>query len=325
MEIEINDKVKSIINDMPFNKTVKMNAIKIYSGLYLMSKRKNKFGYFPVSSEYLMSINKRYSRIMKYFEESGLIKAYTRTIQDKDDVFKSSERKYYDVGKGICMKYKFLIPIEGDMINVDMVTNKYFRWYELIQNSLLEAGFEDIKIKRDTFGRRVHHSGIMSYKEDFKGYWTIDSISSQPRLLWLDMIEKGILDPEYNNIFQNDKDFYLEIQHKLNIPSRDGAKELFMFWVNSNGYVPNFGIHKLFPVVSKYIKDYKSGDYKNMSSHLQRVESKIWIDDLLNNIPCDWALPVHDSIIVKEEDLERVYEYCKMKYPNIRFKKNLIK
>ena len=62
-----------------------------------------------------------------------------------------------------------------------------------------------------------------------------------------------------------------------------------------------------------------------MSSHLQRVESKIWIDDLLNNIPCDWALPVHDSIIVKEEDLERVYEYCKMKYPNIRFKKNLIK
>jgi hypothetical protein len=98
-----------------------------------------------------------------------------------------------------------------------------------------------------------------------------------------DMKEKGIIDPLYNDIFENDKDFYLEIQHKLNIKNREDAKELFMFWVNSNGYVPNFNIHMLFPIVSKYIKDYKSGDYKNMSSHLQRVESKIWIDDIMNN------------------------------------------
>jgi predicted transcriptional regulator len=325
MIIEINNKIKDIINEMPFNKTVKNNAIKIYAALYLMSRRKNKFGYFPVPSDYLVSINKRYSRIINHFEKEGMIKSYTRPVQDEKDIFNIIDKKYYDVNKGICMKYKFLISTEGEQINVDMVTNRQFRWYDIIQESLLEFGFEDIKITRDTFGRRVHHSGIQNYKEDFKGYWTIDAASSQPRLLWLDMKEKGIIDPLYNSIFENGKDFYLEIQHKLNIKDRDDAKELFMFWVNSNGYVPNFNIHTLFPLVSSYIKKYKSGDYKNMASHLQRIESKIWIDDILNNIPTNWALPVHDSLIVKEEDVETIHNYIRSKYPQLEIKKQIIK
>ena len=69
MEVEINEKIKGMINDMPFNKTVKINALKIYGALYLMSRRSNKHGYFPVPSGYLVSINKRYSRIMNYFED----------------------------------------------------------------------------------------------------------------------------------------------------------------------------------------------------------------------------------------------------------------
>jgi hypothetical protein len=325
MIVEINDNIKSVINDMPFNKTVKNNALKIYAALYILSKRKNKFGYFPVPSGYLVSINKRYSNIIKYFEEKNIIKSYTRPVQDDKDIFKVVNKKYYDVNKGICMKYKFLISTDGESIDVDMVTNKYFRWYDIIQSSLLEAGYEDIKITRDSFGRRVHHSGIRDYKIDFKGYYTIDAIASQPRLLYLDMKNKGIIDNEYNNIFDNELDFYRELEYKLKLNSREDAKELFMFWVNGNGYVPNFDIHKLFPIVSKYIKNYKSGDYKNMGSHLQRVESKIWIDDLLNNIPTDWALPVHDSLIVKEEDADRILDWCKSKYNDIRFKKEIIK
>jgi hypothetical protein len=325
MIVEVNDKIKSIINEMPFNKTVKNNAFKIYAALYILSKRKNKFGYFPVPSGYLVTINKRYSNIIKYFEERELIKSYTRPVQDDNDIFKIVNKKYYDVNKGICMKYKFLISTDGESVDVDMVTNKYFRWYDIIQSSLLEAGYEDIKISRDSFGRRVHHSGIRDYKQDFKGHYTIDAIASQPRLLWLDMKEKGIIDSEYNNIFDNDMDFYREVEYKLKLNDRQEAKDLFMYWVNGHGYVPNFEIHKLFPVVSAYIKNYKSGDYKNMGSHLQRIESKIWIDDLLNHIPTDWALPVHDCIIVKEEDVDRVYDWCKSKYTNIKFKKEIIK
>jgi hypothetical protein len=325
MIIEINDTIKKIINDMPYNKSVKMAAIKVYAALYLMSKRKNKNGYFPVPSDYLVSINKRYNRIMNYFIESGLIKPYTRPVIDDNDIFKVKNKRYYDVNKGICMKYKFLLSTEGDNLNVDLSTNRTMRWYELIQNSLLECGYDDIKIKRDTFGRRVHHTGIMNYKKDFKGYWTIDSISSQPRLLWLDMKKKGIIDPLLDDIFNNDKDFYLEVQHKLGIEERDSAKELFMFWVNSSGYVPNFKIHLIFPVASKYIKDYKNNDYKNMSSHLQRIESKIWIDDIMNNVNCEWALPIHDSLVVKEEDVDSVYDWIRTKYTDLRFKKQMIK
>jgi len=325
MEIEINDKIKKIINDMPFNKTVKNNAVKIYGALYLMSIRKNKFGYFSVPSQYLKSINVRYYKIMDYFEESGLIKPYTRLIQDDNDIFNNKEVRYYDVKKGICMKYKFNIPTEGELINVDLLTNKHFRWYNIIQDSLLEAGYEDIRIKRDTFGRRIHHSAIRDYKKDFIGYYTIDAKCSQPRLLWLDMKKNGIVDIEYNDIFENDKDFYLETQYKLNLEERNDAKTLFMYWVNSNGYVPDFNIHKLFPIASNYIKSYKKGNYKNMGSHLQRIEAKIWIDDLLNHIPCEWALPIHDCVIVKPSDADEVLEYCKNKYPELLFEKKLLK
>jgi len=325
MTIEINDKIKTIINEIPYNITVKNNAVKIYAALYLMSKRKNKFDYFSVPSEYLSSINKRYKKIIDYFELIGLITPYTRPSIDTKDVFNTIHKKYYDVNKGICMKYKFLISTDGYEIDVDMVSNKYFRWYDIIQKSLIEFGFEDIKISRDTFGRRIHHSAIRDYKNDFTGYWTIDASSSQPRLLYSDMKDKGIIDPFYNDIFDNDKDFYLEVQYKLKLNSREDAKELFMFWINSSGYVPNFNIHTLFPVVSKYIKNYKKGNYKNMASHLQRIESKIWIDDIMNNIPTEWALPIHDSVIVKEKDVDRIYDWIKSKYPQLSIKKQIIK
>ncbi len=325
MIVKIPTEVKSLINDMPYNKTVKMNAIKIYGALYIMSNRKNRFGYFPVPSEYLKSINVRYYKIIDYFEQNNLIQPYTRPVIDDNDVFNIKNKKYYDVTKGICMKYKFLLDVsKGDNIDIDMTTNRKFKWYEIINNSLLECGYE-VNIKRDTFGRRVHHSAIRDYKEDFKGYFTIDSIASQPRLLYLIMKQNGIVDKEYNNIFENELDFYSEVTHKLNLESRQEAKDLFMFWINGNGYVTNFNIHTLFPVVSKYIKDTKKGNYKNMGSLLQRKESDIWIDDILNNIPCDWALPVHDSVIIKEEDVDSILEYCKNKYPDLRFKKEMIK
>jgi len=324
MIIEINNQIKKVINEMPYNKTVKKNALKIYAALYLLSKRKNKFGYFSVPSEYLSTINKRYIRIIRYFEEQNIIESYKRPVLDENDIFNTKYIRYYDTNKGICMKYRFLLPVDGDKINVDMITNRNFRWYEIIENSLLEIGYDEIKISRDSFGRRVHHSAIKDYKNDFKGFWTIDAVASHPRLLYLDMKEKGIVDEKYNSIFENDKDFYLELQHLLNINDRQEAKDLFMYWTNSAGYVPNYKIHFIFPKVSEYIKSRKSGSYKDMCSYLQRIESKIWIDDILNNIPVDFALPIHDCVIVKENDADNVLEYCKNKYSELKFKKELI-
>lgn len=325
MKIIIPKKVKEIIESLPYNKTVKNNAIKIYTALYLKSHLKNSNGYFPVSSIYLQSINLRYYRIMDHFINNNIIEIFSRPIQDEKDIFKTKMVPYYNTELGICMKYRFRINIEvGDEIEVNMVSSKNDRWYEIIENSLYETGF-DVNITRDSYGRRVHHSGIREYKKDFIGYWTIDAICSQPRLLFNYMKDKNIIDEEYNRIFENDLDFYSEVTYKLKLESRQEAKDLFMYWVNGNGYVPKFGIHELFPVVSKLLKKLKKGNYKNSGSFLQRLESKIWIDDILNNIPCDFALPVHDCVIVKEKDVDNVLLFCKGKYPELRFKKEMIK
>ena len=317
--------VRNAINKMPYNKTVKKNAIKIYTALYLKSHLKNSVGYFPVSSEYLQSINTRYFNIIKYFIDNKVIEYYKRAFEDPNDIFNTEYRKYYNTERGICMKYRFLIDIEkGEDVEIDMVTNRTNRWYEIIQNSLEYVGLP-VSIKRDSYGRRVWHSGIRDYKFDFEGYYTIDAVCSQPRLLYLNIKNIGIVDKEYLDIFENDKDFYREVAYKLNLDSRDDAKELFMHWLNGNGYVPNFNIHILFPVVSKYLKDIKKGNYKNSGSFLQRIESKIWIDDILNNIPCEWALPIHDCVVIKENDADKVLEFCKSKYPDLRFEKKMIK
>jgi len=325
MKIKIPTQVKDAINSMPYNRTVKNNSIKIYAALYMKQHLKNSQGYFPVSSQYLQSINKRYSNIINYFIDKNIIDYYKKAIPDDKDIFKTKYTKSYNVELGICMKYKFLINTEtGEDININMLTNRNLRWYSLIESSLIESGLE-VNITRDSFGRRVHHSGIREYKNDFKGYYTIDSVSSQPRLLYNYLKNKGIIDVNYNNIFDNDKDFYNEVSYLLNLESRKEAKDLFMFWINGNGYVPCFEIHKIFPIVSDFLKRNKKGNYKNVGSMLQRIESKIWIDNLLNDIPCDWALPVHDSIIIKEVDAEKVLKYCQLKYPELKFKKEKIK
>lgn len=330
MKIKIPNEVKKVINEMPYNKTVKNNSIKIYAALIMKSHLKNSHGYFPVSSAYLQSINKRYSNILKYFIEKKIIDFYKKAYQDENDIFNTIYRKSYNKELGICSKYKFLINTEiGDEVIIDMVTNKYNRWYEIIENSLIESGL-DVKITRDSFGRRVHHSAIRNYKKDFRGFYTIDSISSQPRILYNHLKEKGIIDSRFNEIFENEKDFYLETAELLDFDGskkdkRDKAKDLFMFWVNGNGYVPTFEIHKTFPIVSDFLKKQKKGNYKNIGSLLQRLESKIWIDDILNNIPTEFALPIHDSVIVKEEDVDKVLQYCQIKYPQLRFKKEIIK
>jgi len=325
MKIIVPKEVEKSILSIKGNKTVKNNAIKIYAALYMKSHLKNSNGYFPVAAEYLKSINLRYYNIMNHFIETGVIDYYKKAYQDENDIFNTIYRKSYNRDKGICSRYKFLVNINtGREVEVDMKSDKSTRWYEVLENSLIETGF-DINITRDSFGRRVHHSAIRDYKNDFKGYYTIDSICSQPRLLYLHMKEKGINDELYNNIFENDLDFYSEVAYRLKLESRQDAKDLFMHWLNGNGYVPNYSIHSLFPVVSQFLKGIKKGNYKNSGSLLQRIESKIWIDDILNNIPCDFAIPIHDCVVVKEQDVENILMFCKSKYPQLRFKKELIK
>jgi hypothetical protein len=194
------------------------------------------------------------------------------------------------------------------------------RWYEIIKSSLISLAYEP-NISRDTFGRRVHHNAIYNHKSFLKGkgFSIIDAKCSQPRLLYLIMKEKGIYDKDYYDIFESESDFYNTIIEKLNLKTRQEAKDLFMFWINADGYVPNTGIFQLFQNTSNFIKSLKTRSYKDASAFLQRREAKIWIDDLLQNIPTNFALPIHDALLIKTTDVNKVLLYCKNKYPQIEF------
>jgi hypothetical protein len=224
------------------------------------------------------------------------------------------------------MQYKFLVDItQGETIDIDFASKREYRWYDVIEYSLIQLGYEP-KIIRDSFGHRVHHPVIPVYKTELanKGLAVIDARASQPTLLWLLMKERNVVDANYNCVFLNNLDFYQYVCDQLQLANRDAAKSLFMFWVNSRGYVPDASIHALFPIASRFIKSLKAANYKDSPAFLQRKEAEIWIDDLLQNIPVEFALPVHDSLIVKQEDLNLVLDYCKEKYPDRKFETKLL-
>jgi hypothetical protein len=321
MRVIIPDQVEKSISS--FNrKDVRDVAYKIYCALIKLHERKNTTtGWFDVPSSYLVAINKNYQRTIKKFIQDGIIEYYTRPTEDPDDVFNNIRKKYYNKTLGFCMKYRFLIDIDlGTEVDFNDENPNKKRWYEITKTSLISLGYEP-KITRDSFGRRVHHLAIYDYKENLKNkkFSLIDAKCSQPRLLYLIMKEKGIYDKEYFDIFESGDDFYLFLVNKLNLNNRTEAKDLFMFWINADGYVPNTGIYHLFNTTSSFIKSLKSRTYKDASSYLQRREAKIWIDDLLENIPTSFALPIHDCLLIRTLDARDVLKYCKNKYPDIEF------
>lgn len=304
------------------NKTAKKNLLKIYSTLVIQSKRSNSSGYFDVPSTFLHAINSHYNNYINCLVENNIVKYYTTEHQDPNDLFKTINKKFYSTNNKVCMKYKFLIDItQGEEVEIDLKSNRKEKWYSIVEYSLNLLGY-DIDIKRDSFGRRVHHPAIMSYKEDMKGKGMamIDSVCSQPRLLYLMMKERSIVDVKYNFIFENNMDFYTYLIENLNEEDRQTSKDLFMYWLNANGYVPNYDIHKVFPEASKFLKRLKNNNYKTAASTMQREEARIWIDDLLSNIPVSFCLPVHDCLIVKQKEVRKVLEYCKLKHPELEYK-----
>ena len=322
MKIKINPRIKLILDSLG-NATRVKNGYKIYATLYARSHRKNKDGYFDVPSTFLKSINSRYKKIIDRLLDEGII-TYKQTSKiDPKDIFQSIPSKTYSSHMGYCMKYKFLVNVSnGYAIYVNMKSGRKKRWYEITAKTLIELGYEP-KIIRDSFGRRVHYPLIGDYKDELKGkgLCAIDAVTSHPRLLWLAMNERGILDPGYNQIFINELDLYVHLASALKLKDREAGRDLFSHWINGDGFIPDFRINKLFPIATSFIRGLKRLYYKDSASFLQRREAKIWIDDLLENIPVEFALPIHDSIIIRGQDYDEVLAYCKAKYPELRFKR----
>jgi hypothetical protein len=323
MDIYITKEIHDSLNRLPGNKTAQKSYLKVYAALYLLSQYKNKQGYFTAPSSYLKKINSRYLKVVKHLINEGLL-IFKTTLHNGDTLFSADiEKKYYSVSNGIPMSYKFLTNFsEKYKIKVDMRSGKERRWYALIEQSLIQVGLP-VKITRDGFGRRVHHSGIRNYKKLFgrKGYCTIDAIASQPRILYDILKSKNKTDITYFTIFEQNLDFYNELSFRLNLSTRDEAKKIFLHWLNGDGFIPDFRINSLFPVATRFLQTYKrQNGYTAIARLIQREESKTWIDGILNHIDVDFALPVHDSLIIKNDDAAKVVKFISDNYPYLSIK-----
>jgi hypothetical protein len=314
-------------------KDAKERIKKVYNALLYKKGKLN--GYFNCPSAYLMKASPRYNKVIDLLLEHKIIDFQSYNFDDSD-IFNIRRKKYYNTENGNCIRYRFLIDVElgyEDKTSIDfsnLYTNE--KWYMKTRHSLLQLGFNtnELLIKRDNFSRRLHTNvtGFIpearTYKELLSGgeYYVIDSKTSQPRLLWLHLKEIGLQDDKLNYIFDNGLDFYDYIKDRIPaLTGRDDAKELFISWINGTGYLEaeKTSIRNIFSITNTFLRNYKTTSYKDVCRLLQYKESKIFIDDLLNNVPVDFCLSVHDSLVVRKEDKDIVLNFCKEKYPELEF------
>ena len=319
-------------------KDAKERILKVYNALLF---KKGKSDYFQCPSSYLEKVNARYYKAIKLLIEHKIID-FQSINYDDTDLFNIRRKKYYNTEKGICARYKFLIDTEdGYDYDLKLDFSSLYedeKWYMKTRYSLLQLGFkpDELLIKRDNFSRRLHTNvtGFIPYAKTYKellsggDYYSIDSKTSQPRLLWLKLKEIGLQDDKLNDIFENDLDFYDYIIKKIPaINDRNEAKELFASWLNGTGYLEEdkVSIRNIFPVANTFLRRFKTDSYKDVCKLLQYTEATIFIEHLLNDVPVDFCLSVHDSLIVKKEDADLVLEWCRKERPELRFEKEEIK
>jgi hypothetical protein len=338
-------------------KDAKQRILKVYDALLYKNTKADKKGYFQCPSKYLKKVSGQYTDAIDLLKEHKIIDFLSHNYDDKN-LFDIRRKPFYHTEQGVCMSYKFLIDTElGYDYQIDTDFSKLYddkKWYWRTRYSLLQLNFppEALNITRCQFGRRLHTNitGNIgedgSYKELLSGgdYWTIDAKTCHPRLLWMHLKETHREDDVFNHIFDNDLDFYdyilermpkmveadKELREKYGFTHtpeeikalhRSVAKDAFMSWINGKGYVSEeyTELPKIFPQATKAISSIKSSNYKSLCSILQRAETNIFIDDLLNNIELDFCLTVHDSLIVKKQDVEYALDFCKSKYPEMVF------
>tara|TARA_R110002072_G_scaffold59514_1_gene151472 strand:+ start:53884 stop:54978 length:1095 start_codon:yes stop_codon:yes gene_type:complete len=353
-EIILPIEIENLLNSIKRNKTFKKSLIEVFNSLVFLKKTKpewkfskrglSRYSYFDAPSDYLKGTNSRYKQYVNILLENKIIDYYSkneRIIERnlfEDDVI--VRIPYYDTNYNQCIKYRFLIDIDQienhKVLNLNSSHKK--NWYKITLNSLKELGLDGI-IMRDGFGRRLHTRVTMnigaeietenssieirSYKEYlrmfFKGkYSVVDASCCQPTLLYEHLKSKGVIDPNFNYPFENNLDFY---QYLCDIGlsiDRNDAKSKYTQWQNGRYHDIEDNFKNFFKISTNYMQRIKKRNgYKKICQIITCMESKIFIDDLLSNIKSDFCLTIHDSLLVRTEDLPACIKYCNKKYGHI--------
>ena len=307
------------------HKKKQTSLLLIYNALIFKDtkyNKNNKNEYFPIPSTYLKKIRTEYKKYINILLDSNIISYKSiNNAYAQEDIFADEEwykKKYYNTNTGQCMSYKFIINTEiGVEKEIEFPDSLYEdeNWYKITKSSL-EQIFLDKKIIRDSFSRRLHTAitsntqveEFNSYKSYFSalgGYTSIDIKECQPTLLFNFVKDKVVVDDNYKL-----STIYSQINEERTI-----AKKEFVTWLNCEVNAMPRHINQLFPLLTDFLINYKKKNgYKSLGAKLQNIEAKIVIDDLLDNIveatSVGFCLTVHDSLIIKNEDVDKVYDYC---------------
>ena len=346
--------IENLLNSLKRNKTFKKSLIEVFNSLVFLKKTKpewkfskrglSRYSYFDAPSGYLKGVNSRYKDHINILLQNKIIDYYSkneslleRHLFEDDIVIKP---RYYDTKNNQCIKYRFLIDIDkGKKQNIIKKNpNKNKSWYKITLKSLREVGLDGI-IKRDSFGRRLNtrvtmNTGIKldtenssmeveSYKDYLRmfhrgKYSMVDASCCQPTIMHEHLKTKGVIDPNFNYPFENNLDFYQYLADIGLSIDRNDAKSKYTQWQNGRYHDIEDNFKNFFKISTDYIRRIKKmNGYKRVCQIITCMESKIFIDDLLSNINLEFCLTIHDSLLVRTEDLPACKEYCNKKYGNI--------
>lgn len=324
------------------DKRKKKSLIYIYNAFvykYQKYDKDNEYDYFQIPSTYLKKIRTDYKKFVQLLLDHNIIeyKSVNKGMQINEDIFSDDifyDRKYYNTHTGDCMYYRLLIDVDkGIEIDIEINNKIYINepWYDITKKSL-EDIYLPIRITRDSFGRRLHtpltgNTGVKNYESywhylsSIKGYSVIDVKSCVPTLLFNYLKDKVDIDENYD---------VNKIYDLINPIDRNKAKKEFATWLNCEVKKMPRHINKLFPKISKYIIEYKEKyDSKSIGKKMQLKETSIIIDDILSNIQkelnIDFCLTIHDSLIIRNEDEDIVYNWVSSRYKELSWSREKIK
>tara|TARA_R100000306_G_scaffold12141_1_gene14142 strand:- start:22266 stop:23366 length:1101 start_codon:yes stop_codon:yes gene_type:complete len=353
IQITIPDKLEKALVKVP-RKDYKKGVLEIYASLVHLHRTKSKFqffkdsiGFFDVPSAYLKRVRSHYHKYVDFLLEHQILQFYSENsevIQKSFDLFEDEiirRKKYYSTENGKCARYCFLIdPEVGRDKNIIIKNpNADKKWYQITKRSLEHIGLEYSFIKRDSYSRRLHtritsktgvrslstdeEAIINSYKVYFKNYFNkefclIDARACQPTLLHFYLRSRKVDDAQFSYIFENKFYFYDKIVQSGAAEDRQQAKHKFTIWLNGKSAQMPKELNDLFPVATTYLKKIKKKyGYKEIGAKVTRLESKIFIDNILNSINLDFCLSIHDAIIVRHSDLDKAMNHCRHLYGDI--------
>jgi hypothetical protein len=183
----------------------------------------------------------------------------------------------------------------------------------IFRKSIFEIENGIFRINRNETNMRLDYN-LTNMKSDLLEYLEIDGDS----LIELDIANAQFAFLSY--IVENlDTDFIHKSQNG-NLYNNDKKEWFRIAFDKINKGQDNF--RKIYPKTMKFIDEFKKEyGYKSFSNLLQRLESSVMIDGLMNKLMDKFQVfPIHDAIRVKESEVDLVKKEIELYFKEIDFK-----